>query len=167
DARAVDVDAQRADRLGGVQGLAHRIGIGHVGLDELGAIAEFFDRVLTPEVDDDHRRAPVQQPLRRGQTETGSSPGDDGYGAFDLHLMRSSLFFLTSRSKVPHFTTCRGTFASALACGPSSREKEPFYSHSRRTDSMSDPGSPNGFGVGGTVRENCGAGDGSNTSPSR
>jgi hypothetical protein len=32
---------------------------------------------------------------------------------------------------------------------------------------MSVPGSPNGFGVDGTLRENRGAGDGSITSPSK
>ena len=34
----------------------------------------------------------VQQPLGGRQAETGGSPGDDGYGVFDLHLVRSFLF---------------------------------------------------------------------------
>ena len=69
DARAVDVDAQRTHLLGGVQRRGDRVGIGDVGLDELGAVAEFGHCVPTPEVDDDHRCAPVQQALGGRQAE--------------------------------------------------------------------------------------------------
>ena len=131
DARAVDVDAQRAHLLGGVERRADGLGICHVGLDELGAVAELLDGFGTPEVDDDHRCAPVEQPLGGRQAETGGSSGDDGYGVFDLHLVRS------------------------------------FHFQSRRTVSMSVPGSPNGLGVDVALRENRGAGDGSRSSPSR
>src|SRR5206468_10719297 len=85
DTGAVDVDAQRTDLFGGVQCCGHRVGIGHVRLHELSAVAEFFYRVLTPEVDDYHRRAAVEQPLGGRQAETGGSSRDDGYGGFDLH----------------------------------------------------------------------------------
>jgi hypothetical protein len=47
-----------------------------------------------------------------------------------------------------------------------SREEALTYFQSRRTDSMSVPGSPSGLGVDGALRENRGAGDGSSTSPS-
>ena len=85
DARAVDVDAQRAQRLGDVEGLGDGVGVGDVGLDELGAIAEFGDRVVALEVDDHHRCARVEQALGGGQAEAGRTAGDDGYGVFDLH----------------------------------------------------------------------------------
>ena len=59
--------------------------VGDVGLDELGAIAEFGDGLLAPEVDHDHLRARVEQSLRGRQAEPGGTAGDDGYGVFDLH----------------------------------------------------------------------------------
>ena len=52
---------------------------------EHGAITEFADGLLTPEVEDDHLRAGVEQPLGGGQAQAGRATGDDGYGVFDLH----------------------------------------------------------------------------------
>ena len=46
---------------------------------------ELVDGLLAPDVQHDHLRARVEQPLRGGQAETRGSPGDDGYGVLDLH----------------------------------------------------------------------------------
>ena len=59
--------------------------VGDVGSTNCGAIAEFADGLLAPEVDDDHLRARVQQALGGRQAEPGGTAGDDGYGVFDLH----------------------------------------------------------------------------------
>ena len=86
DAGAVDVDAQRAHLLGGIERRA-LTGSGSVTLasTNLARVAELGRRVLTLEVDDDDRRAPVQQSLRGRQAEARRPPGDDGYGVLDLH----------------------------------------------------------------------------------
>ena len=69
DAGAVDVDAQRAQRLGHVERAADASLIGDIGLDEAGAIAQLANGVFAPEVDHHHLRARVQQPLGGGQAQ--------------------------------------------------------------------------------------------------
>ena len=85
DTGAVDVDAQRAHRLGDVERLAHRGLVGDVGLDELGPITELGDGLFTSQVDHDDGRPRVEQSLRGRQAQPGGTAGDDGYGVFDLH----------------------------------------------------------------------------------
>ena len=85
DAGAVDVDADRPHRLGGVQGGGDACFIGDVGGDELGSRSEFGDDVLTLEVDHDDTGPGVEQALGGGQAQAGGPAGDDGDGIFDLH----------------------------------------------------------------------------------
>ena len=82
---AVHLDAERAELFGGVQRGGHRGFVGDVGLGEHGAVTEFVDGLLTPEVENDHLRARVEQAFRGGQSQPGGTTGDDGYGVFDLH----------------------------------------------------------------------------------
>ncbi len=122
DAGAVDVDAQRAHLLGDIERRPTPARVGDVGLDELGAITELLDDVLTLEVDHHDRCAPVEQALGGRQAQAGSTSGDDGYGVFDLH--RSCSFRVRPTGRLGQ-------------------------TQSRRTASVSAPGTPGGFGADG------------------
>ena len=86
DARAVDVDAQRAERLGDVERLADRGLVGDVGGGELRAVAELAEPSSSPlRSMTDHAGAGVEQALGGRQAQAGRASGDDCYGVFDLH----------------------------------------------------------------------------------
>ena len=118
DAGAVDDDPHRAQRFGGVERRDDRSLISDVGLGEGRPLAEFGDRLLAPDVQNNHLRTGVQQALGGGQAKPGGATGDDGYGVLDLHWLSSSLYTQSRRTA----SVSTPGFPGGLGCGVTLRE---------------------------------------------